>query len=160
MNRYEESVTREMENLEERLKVKRLEMKNIQNTIQTGQTMRAELDNERDLVKSIRSQVKYYEKDLPHRARFLPELLEVVSRTVSEDVFIESLEEIEPYHLDLKGWALSDLTAQRFYRSLCREFEKLGLVMLEGSTLVQEGSVGAGAYTLHAVFGPAKEEER
>lgn len=160
VSRYQENLEREAAVLKQQLDEKKFEVRNKQSLIQTGQTLQADIDQERERLNSIRSQLKYYENDLPHRARFLPELLEVVSDNITDDIFLESLEEKEPYHVELDGWALTDAAAQRFYQSLCADLEKLGLAMLEGSSRAQEGGVGAGAYTLHAVFGPAGEEER
>lgn len=160
VSKYEESLERDSANLERQLEAKRFELKNVQNSIQAGKALLADLDTEHERLKTIHAQLKYYENDLPHRARFLPELLEVVSRTVTEDIFIESLEEKEPYHIELEGWALSDQAAQSFYQVLSTEIKKLGLDILEESARHQEGGTGAGAYALHAVFGPAAKEGR
>lgn len=118
-----------------------------------SQTIREESER-RDLINAM---IQYRTNDLPRREAFLPGLLDAISASAGEDVFLDRIHEKAPYQVEIMGWASSDPAAQQFYERLSRAVAPLGLDLLEQSTSSQPGRIGIEAYKMQLLVGDESE---
>jgi hypothetical protein len=153
LSQHVEAVRRETLDIESRRDRLKYERQSNDGLMRTTEAMSAEIAGLERYIEEAGKRLIYLESGLPRRVKFVPAFLAALDACISDKVYVESLDETEPYRIELTGWALSDSSAHGFFRALADKMAPLGLEVIDPSTRAG-GGIGEGSdlYEMHVVI--------
>ncbi len=107
------------------------------------------LENE---LATVGRQQKFFKVAVVNRARFLPDLLDVVSEAASEEAVVDRVDETQQQEIHVAGWATSEVAASRFAESLASALRKWHLVLKKPAVKEAKGRLGLDGYSIELYF--------